>query len=84
MHNREPEWKTKGIQDADVSIVDYAGEDAAEQEEVRAYKLAVLNNIAICCRKTQQLNLAVTAHTEALELEPVCMSTRPPGRTRRY
>ena len=48
---QETEWKTKGIQDGDVSIQDFEGATAAEKADVTAYKLSVLNNIGVCSRK---------------------------------
>ena len=41
----------------------------AEKGEIRAFKISVLNNIGICSRKLQQLDVAVRAYTDALELD---------------
>ena len=83
VHNREPEWKTKGINDADVKIVDEAAEDSGEEiaQQVRQLKLSVLLNISLAAQHAQDQGLVARACTDALKLDSTnskALCVRPP------
>lgn len=51
----------------------------AEKAEVLAYKISVLNNLAICSRKMHQLNLAIQGHSDVLEVRVSSRSAHLPS-----
>eukprot|EP01047_Picozoa_sp_COSAG01_P081032 COSAG01_NODE_15994_length_1279_cov_3.369492_1_plen_168_part_10 len=71
VHNRQADWKKKGIKDEDVSIVDDTGMDAGHEiaRGVRELKLSCLLNISLAAQRMRDFNLAARACTDALELD---------------
>lgn len=68
VHNREPDWKKKGINDADVKIVDEALEDAGAEmaAQVKQFKTAVLLNISRAAENLGDHGLSARACSDIL------------------
>ena len=71
VHNRESDWKKKGINDADVKIVDEtlaaSGDEMAAQ--VAQLKLSVLLNISLTAENMADHGLSARACSDALNID---------------
>mmetsp|Transcript_18241 Transcript_18241/g.37203 ORF Transcript_18241/g.37203 Transcript_18241/m.37203 type:complete len:568 (+) Transcript_18241:142-1845(+) len=71
--NTDPDWKNKGMQDKTLkedSFTDFKSED--EKTKVETFLRAVYLNLALCCQKTNEHDIAIRACDEVImRLDPV-------------
>lgn len=69
----DPGWRRNGIRDACLELHVDEGSGPEEAGRVRAMRLALLNNVALCHWHLQQFDKCIRACDEALEVDPACI-----------
>ena len=65
-----PKWNTEGIDDTQLTEVEWEGANAQEAAWIKQHKLQSLQNIAACLLKEQNYTDALPVTNEILRLDP--------------
>jgi len=68
--SNNPKWNTEGIDDTQLTEVEWKGANDQENEWIREHKILVLQNIVACLLKEENCEDALPAVNEILRLDP--------------
>ncbi|DBA00357.1 TPA: hypothetical protein N0F65_000542 [Lagenidium giganteum] len=68
--NKDPGWKKKGIEDTDITVVDYKCDNPEDQLRLNNLKVSCYLNIAVCKFKLKEFPICIRACDDTLLLDP--------------
>ena len=66
----DKDWRTNGIKDETMKMVEYSAKDEKEAEQVRAFTVICINNICACYLKAGDFSNCVKSAGDALAVDP--------------
>lgn len=73
LENKDPGWKKKGIEDADMLFTDFKCDNIDDQERLVSLKTSSYLNIAVAKYKLKEYPVCIRACDDTLELNPNCV-----------
>lgn len=67
--NKNPNWKKEGLQDHDITIVNFEGDNEDEKRELKDFKATCFNNMATVQYRIQKYDLCIQACTYCLKID---------------
>lgn len=68
--NKNSNWKKEGLNDHDITIVNFQGDTEEEKAELKAFKATCFNNMATVQYRIPNYDLCIEACTYCLEIDP--------------